>query len=210
MLAGHFGLAAIVKSRQPQLPLWALMLGTQLLDVAFVGAVAVGAESFGDLPGTTGGYGEALINADYTHSLAGALTISLAATLVAWVAWGRRNGIVIGAVVFSHWLLDLLVHRGDMPVLPGNSGGLPRLGLGIWTIPWLSIALELLLVLVGAFLYYHAAMRSAVRAERLEAKEGKPGAAGQTPPYRQQALIASIVMLVLLLGTLLADGLGLG
>ena len=200
MLAGHFALAAIVKSRQPQVPLWALMLSTQLLDVVFVGFVIAGLESF-----TSGGYGGATINADYTHSLAGALLISLAAMLVALVAWGRRNGVIIGAVVFSHWILDLLVHRADMPLLPGNADGLPRLGLGLWSIPWLSIALELILVLAGAYLYYHAAMRSAVRAERQDTK------AGATPTgYRQQALLASGVMLVLLVGTLVADALGLG
>jgi hypothetical protein len=36
-------------------------------------------------------------------------------------------GTVLGAVVFSHWLLDPVVHRGDMPILPGNAGGLARL-----------------------------------------------------------------------------------
>jgi len=59
-------------------------------------------------------------------------------------------------------------------------------------------------VLVGAFLYYHAAMRSAVRAERQEAKGG--GASGN---YRQQALITSILMFVFLVGTLAGDFLGL-
>jgi hypothetical protein len=62
----------------------------------------------------------AFIPADYTHSLVG--------------AWGRRTGVVLGLVSFSHWLLDLIVHRHDMPVLPGNAGHLPRLGFGLWQI----------------------------------------------------------------------------
>lgn len=205
MLAGHFGLAAVVKSREPQVPLWALMLSTQLLDVLFVGFFAFGLERLEPAQGMDGGYGEYIIHAVYTHSLVGALAISLVAMVVAMVAWGRRSGLVIGLVVFSHWALDFLVHRPDMPVLPGDAGGLPRLGLGLWSIPWLTFALELLLVLAGAYLYYHAAMRTAVRAERQDAK------AGSAPRgYRQQALLASVLMFVLLLGTLIGDFLGFG
>jgi hypothetical protein len=205
MLAGHFGLAAIVKSRQPQVPLWALMLGTQLLDVIFVVLYGLGIEGFKNAGGTNGGYGNLIISADYTHSLVGALGISLVAGVVAAIPWGRRNGGIVAVMVFSHWLLDLLVHRADMPILPGNSGDLPRLGLGIWQIPWLSVAMEFALIVVGAFLYYHAAMRTAIKAERLEAKSGT-----SAQPRRSQALVASVVMFVFLIGTLAADVVGLG
>src|SRR5437660_496117 len=117
MLAGHFGLAAAVKSREPQVPLWSLMLSTQLLDVLFVILYAFGIEGLKPVPGTNGGYGNVIINADYTHSLVGALAISILAMIVAMIPWGRRNGLIIGGVVFSHWILDFLVHRGDMPIL---------------------------------------------------------------------------------------------
>jgi hypothetical protein len=56
-------------------------------------------------------------------------------------------------VVFSHWLLDLLVHRPDLPILPGNAGGLPLLGLGLWRTPWASVVAELALVVAGAATY---------------------------------------------------------
>src|SRR6476661_4459172 len=167
MLAGHFGLAAIVKARQPQLPLWSLMLSTQLLDVIFIGLYAFGIEGLTYAPGTIGGYGNAIINAPYTHSLVGALVISVIAMIITMIAWGRQNGLIIGGLVFSHWILDLLVHRPDLQVLPGSmNAGLPVFGLGLWEIPWLSALVELMLVLAGAFVYYHAAMRTAVRAER--------------------------------------------
>jgi hypothetical protein len=78
--------------------------------------------------------------------------------VAAW-RWGRRNGIVLSAVVFSHWVLDLLVHRADMPILPGNAGDLPRLGLGLWRLPAASAAVELALVVVGTYLYWRAAMK---------------------------------------------------
>ena len=203
MLAGHFGLAAIVKSRQPQLPMWALMLSTQLLNVVFVVLLAFGLESIRPEEGTTGGYGQFHIEAIYSHSLVGALGISLAAMLITWVAWGRRNGIVIGALTFSHWLLDFISHRPAMPLLPGDATGI-RLGLGLWSFPWVHAGLELGIVLAGAFLYYHAAMRSAVRAERQDLKAGVDNAKN----HRNQALVTSIALLVFLLGTLLADVLG--
>lgn len=208
MLAGHFGLAAIVKSRQPQMPLWALMLSTQLLDVIALVLLAFGLEYFVPEPGTTSNYGSLVIHADYSHSLVGALAISLVAMLVTMIPWGRRNGLIIGAMVFSHWILDVLVHRPDMPILPGNAGDLPLLGLGLWNFPLLTAGIELALILAGAYTYYHAAMRSAVKAERQDAKEGKalsaPGA------YRQQALLTSVILAVLLVATLVADFVGLG
>jgi membrane-bound metal-dependent hydrolase YbcI (DUF457 family) len=160
MIAGHFGLAAGVKGRQRQVPLWALMLATVWLDIVFAPLLAAGVESIDNVPGTTGGYGKAIIHADWTHSLVGALVLAALFGLVATRPWDRRVGIMLGAVVFSHWLLDLVVHRGDMPILPGNAGDLPRLGFGLWKAPAVSILVELALVVVGAWLYWRAAVQT--------------------------------------------------
>ena len=84
--------------------------------------MAAGIETIDNPPGASGGYGKAIIHADWTHSLVGALVLAALFGLVAARPWGRRMGIVLGAVAFSHWLLDLVVHRGDMPILPGNAG----------------------------------------------------------------------------------------
>jgi hypothetical protein len=67
---------------------------------------------------------------------------------------------VIGAVVFSHWILDLIVHRPDLPILPGNAGNLPLLGFGLWQFPVISALLELAIVLAGVYLYFRRADRS--------------------------------------------------
>ena len=127
MIAGHFGFAAIVKSREPRVPLWSLMLATVWLDIVFVPLFLAGIETLKPVPGLHGGYGENIIHADYTHSLIGALVLSVVFGLMFGVRWGRRSAIVLGLVSFSHWLLDLIVHRHDMPILPGNAGNLPRL-----------------------------------------------------------------------------------
>jgi membrane-bound metal-dependent hydrolase YbcI (DUF457 family) len=157
MIAGHFGLAAAVKARAPRVPLWALMLATVWLDIVFVPMVLSGVETFQPVPGTRGGYGEAVIHADLTHSLVGAIFLAVAFGAVAAIAWGRAAGGVLAAVVFSHWLLDLPMHRGDMPLLPRNAGNLPLLGFGLWRAPLLSALLELALVVGGTFVYWRAA-----------------------------------------------------
>lgn len=157
MIAGHFGFAAAVKSRERPVPLWALMLATQWLDVMFVPLLLMGIERIDPVPGTSGGYGNVIIHADYTHSLLGAALIAALSGLVAARVWSRRTGAVLGAVVFSHWLLDVVVHRGDMPMLPADMGGFPRLGFGLWRAPVASAVVELALVLAGSYLYFRAA-----------------------------------------------------
>ena len=179
MIAGHFGFAAAVKSREPQVPLWSLMLACQWMDVVFVPLFALGIERIVPVAGAGPqmGYGQGVIYADYTHSLLGALVLAAGYGLVSAWRWGRRNGVVLAAVVFSHWALDLVVHRADMPILPGNAGNFPRLGLGLWSAPAAAALVELALVLVGAYLYWRAASkalrdageRSTMRATRLAA-----------------------------------------
>jgi hypothetical protein len=152
MMAGHFGLAATVKAAAPKTPLWALMLATQLLDVVFVVLLLAG--GIEKLTKVTGGtYGESLIHAYWSHSLVGAAILGLAYGFFGGRHWGRNAGLILGSMVFSHWLLDLLVHRADLPILPGNVGDLPLLGLGLWRTPWASAVIELTLVLIGAVAY---------------------------------------------------------
>lgn len=159
MIAGHFGFAAAVKARETAVPLWALMLGAVWLDVVFVPLLLAGVETIGTAEGLAPGYGNAIIHADYTHSLLGAVILSLLFGGGGWLLWGRRAGVVLALVSFSHWVLDLLVHRMDMPILPANWGDLPRLGFGLWQWPWITAAIELALVALGAWLYWRAAAK---------------------------------------------------
>lgn len=154
MFAGHFGLGAAVKSRTKIVPLWAIMLSTQLLDVIFVPLLLTGVETIA--PINSGGYGKLVIHADYSHSLLGSLLITLLAGLIASKYWGRSGGIIIASVVFSHWLLDIIVHRMDMPLLPGNYGDLPKIGFSLWVFPGISATVEFILIVVGGFLYFRS------------------------------------------------------
>ncbi|MEH7336092.1 permease [Neobacillus drentensis] len=155
MFAGHFGLAAAVKAKQPTVPLWALMISTQLLDIIFVPLFISGVETMESIG--IGGK-EILIHAEYTHSLFGALLIACLAGMLALIKWGKRGGIVISATVFSHWILDLFVHRADLPIFPGNMGRFPMLGLGLWEWPAVSLNLEAAMITLGAILYFRTAL----------------------------------------------------
>lgn len=162
MIAGHFGFAAAVKSRVPAAPTWALMLASVWMDVIFVPLFVAGVETMEPFGGGDGkAYGAAVIHADWTHSLVGALVIAAAFGLVCALPWGRKLGAVFGAVVFSHWLLDLPLHHHDMPVLPGNAAHLPLFGFGLWSVPAAAALLELLLVGAGTWLYGRTAIATA-------------------------------------------------
>jgi membrane-bound metal-dependent hydrolase YbcI (DUF457 family) len=193
VIAGHFGLAAAVKAREPQVPLWALMLATQGLDVVFVPLYLAHAERLVPVAGTGGGYGNAIIHADYTHSLVGAVALAALFALPALWRWGRRTALVLGAVVFSHWLIDLVVHRHDMPLLPGAPAGFPSVGFGLWRQPVAAAIAELALVLWGTYSYWRAAVATTRTLE---------------PARLPRAHIAAAALLVSALVTLGLDLLG--
>jgi hypothetical protein len=156
VIAGHFGLAAAVKAKERETPLWALMLATQWLDVVFVPLFVLGVERIEAVPGAPG-YGGGVIYADYTHSLLGAAVLAAVFGAGCSLAYGRCSGVVLGAVALSHWALDLVVHRADLPLLPGNAAGLPRLGFGLWRAPVVCALVELALVVGGSLAYLRAA-----------------------------------------------------
>lgn len=97
------------------------------------------------------------------------MLIACIAGLLAWSKWGKRGGFVISAMVFSHWILDLIVHRPDLPIFPGNMGGLPMLGLGLWKWPVVGLILEASIITLGTILYF-----------RLELTMRKPSSSSNT------------------------------
>jgi hypothetical protein len=187
LITGHFGLAAGAKSVDRRVPLWSLMLATVWLDVVFAPLLLLGIETIDTPPGD--GYGTSVIHADYTHSLLGALALSAAFGGVAWWRWDRRLGLLLGAVAFSHWVLDLVVHRADLPILPGNAGDLPLLGFGLWRFPAVSIAVEAALLLLGVFLYWRAARST-------------PGGSGRISPSLAAGVLLASGLIVLALDAL--------
>ena len=156
MIAGHIGAAAGAKRWAPHVPLWAMMVATFLIDIVFGVLWLFGVEDMTNLEGTESGYGNLAFDVDWSHSFFGVMFLCLVVLIVCSRFWGAKGGFVLSCVVFSHWFLDLIVHRLDMPILPGNAGTTPRVGLGLWDFPVVSMIFELLLVIGGVWVWYSA------------------------------------------------------
>lgn len=143
MFVGHYAAALAAKTAEPRARLRTYVAACQLLDIGWGGLVAAGIEKMRVDPALPGSPLD-LYYMPYTHSLAGVLAWSLGALVLARLAlrvpW--RAALVVGMAVFSHWLLDLLVHRPDLELWAGQ----PKIGLGLWNHPLPEMALELGLV----------------------------------------------------------------
>ena len=61
----------------------------------------------------------------------------------------KRIAAVAALAVFSHWLLDLVVHLGDLPIYDNVA----KVGFGLWRDPLTALALESLLYFGAVLLY---------------------------------------------------------
>lgn len=150
MFIGHFALGTMVKPLAPTLPIWALVVAPQFMDLLFLPLVAVGIEGY-----VSGPFGHSEIDALYTHSLVGAVFIAGLAYWIGVTVWKTRMaGAILASLSFSHWIIDLFVHHSDMPWLPGNFGNLPLLGFGLWDYEYAVFGIELLMAIIATVLYF--------------------------------------------------------
>jgi len=155
MFVGHFALGVATKKLAPTMPIWILFLAPQFMDLLFAPLVAIGIESF-----EPGAYGHLTLNILYTHSLVGALAIAAVAYWIGNGFWkSSRGGIILASLSFSHWIVDVMVHRPDMPILPGNLGNFPLLGFGLWDFEYGVFATEVLMAIIAVFLYFRWALK---------------------------------------------------
>lgn len=150
MFIGHFALGFAAKRVAPQASLGTLFLAAQFVDLLWPTLLLLGVERVAIDPALSGA---PLVFVHYpiSHSLLGAF--GWAAVLgVAYfaVSHQRRGAWVVALLVVSHWVLDLLVHRPDLPLL--LAGG-PRLGLGLWDSPAAAQVLEVALFLACFAVY---------------------------------------------------------
>src|SRR5438094_636336 len=91
----------------------------------------------------------------YTHSLDGAILWAIAAGFgyrVLRKADGWSAAVIVGAAVLSHWVLDLVVHRPDLPLYDNSL----KVGFGLWNHPIAAFALEIAFLFGGMYLYWAA------------------------------------------------------
>jgi hypothetical protein len=150
MFIGHFGLAMAAKSVAPRPSLGTLVLAAQLVDGVWPMFLLLGWETVAIEPGITAVTPLDFTSYPYTHSLvAGVAWAALLGGAYYALRRDRVGALWLGALVISHWLLDLLAHRPDLPLWPGG----PRVGLGLWYSLPATLVVEFALFAVGAWIY---------------------------------------------------------
>jgi hypothetical protein len=152
MFIGHYALAFGAKRIAPAVSLGTLFLACQFADLLWPTLLVLGWESVEIDPGNTLVTPLNFVSYPYSHSLV---------MLVIWAAlfgiayrtvkgWRPIAIYTVAALVFSHYLLDVITHRPDLPI---TIGGSRRLGLGLWNYPGTALAVESALFLTGAAFY---------------------------------------------------------
>jgi len=130
MFIGHYAVAFAAKRAAPVASLGTLFLACELVDGVWPVFLLLGIERVEIRPGDTAFTPLAFVHYPWTHSLlmcaAWALALAAAYRLV---RPDTRAALAVGAVVLSHWVLDAIAHRPDLPFAPG---GAARIGLGLW------------------------------------------------------------------------------
>lgn len=153
MFLGHFGVGMGAKALVPRVSLGTLFLAAQFVDLLWPTLLLLGIERVRIDPGATRVTPLDFVYYPVSHSLAIAILWALAFALV-YQALRRypRGAVVLGAAVVSHWLLDAIVHRPDLPLYPGG----PLVGLGLWSSLAAALAVELPIFAAGIGLYLRA------------------------------------------------------
>jgi len=164
MFIGHFALALAAKKAVPEAPLPALLAAPELLDLVWPIFLLTGAESVRIAPGNTAFTPLEFVSYPWSHSLAMA---AVWGALFGGTIWLASRRFAVGAALFvlavSHWVLDWVAHRPDMPLSPW---GAAKFGLGLWNFRWATLAVEGAMFAAGVFLYTRAT-RSRDRTGRL-------------------------------------------
>ena len=152
MFIGHFALGMGAKKIVPAVSLGTLFLACQLADLLWPTLLLAGVEVVRIQPGVTAVTPLDFVRYPYSHSLLALLGWAVVFAL-GYLALRRSRvaaAVTLGALVLSHWVLDFVTHRPDLPLTPGGS---ERFGLGLWDSLPATLAVELLLFAAGAALY---------------------------------------------------------
>ncbi|MBV8502592.1 MAG: hypothetical protein JO006_12840 [Paucibacter sp.] len=184
MFVGHYGPALATRAMRRPPSLAAAFVAVQWMDFVWAALILAGVEHGRVVPHVMAMSNLVLYDMPYDHSLPGALVLSAIGALI-YRTLDRRSGwasaIAIAALVFSHWVLDYLVHAPDLLLYPAGI----KVGLGWWDSPALAIGSELGVLVVGFAIYVW-----------------------RTVPRNQAGRIAPWVTAAVMLGALAFDKLG--
>ena len=160
MFLAHFALALAAKPAAPRASLGVLVAAAQFPDLLWPFLLLAGVEQVAIAPGDTAFTPLRFVSYPISHSLLTVLMWALLWAVAYYVTRGdRRGACAVLLLVASHWLLDAVAHRPDLPLSPWNDA---RVGLGLWNSVQLTLALELLMLGAGAVVY----LRSTAPADR--------------------------------------------
>lgn len=151
MLIGHYAVAFGAKAAAPRVSLGWLVTAAILLDMIWPLLLLTGQERVVIAPGNTAFTPLDFVSYPWSHSLlmSAVWGAGFGGLYYAWKKDGRGAG-VLAALVVSHWLLDFITHRPDLPLLPDDG---IKLGLGLWNSVMGTLMVELALFGGGLFLY---------------------------------------------------------
>jgi len=156
MFIGHYSAALVLKRVEKNASLGWLFLAVQFVDILFFPLVLLGIERLNIVENFTQSTHFELEFMPYTHGLVGSLILAVVTYVVFWILPAKeevnkkRVALVMAAAVFSHWVMDLIVHTPDLPLLGDNS---PKLGFGLWNNALITFILEAVLLVAGVWLY---------------------------------------------------------
>jgi hypothetical protein len=166
MFVGHYTVAFAARSEKNKIPLWVLFIAVQFLDYIWATLVLLGIEKLRVIKGFTAGSMLDSYFHPYSHSLIAAIAWSCIAGLTYKIFCSRHGclyrkyaAFIVGAVVFSHWILDLIAHPRDLAIYDNTW----KVGFGLWNYRDPEFALEIGLLGAGIMLYL---MRNAMPAIR--------------------------------------------
>jgi membrane-bound metal-dependent hydrolase YbcI (DUF457 family) len=150
MFVGHFALGFAAKRAAPRVSLAVLFAAAQLADLVWPLLVALGVEQVSIEPGITTVTPLDFISYPYSHSL---VFLSIWGVVLGFAyrqSTGERGVFtLLAALVVSHWALDFVTHRPDLPFYPGSM----RVGLGLWNSMIATVIVELVMFAAGVWIY---------------------------------------------------------
>ncbi|MBI3766373.1 MAG: hypothetical protein HY277_07725 [Ignavibacteriales bacterium] len=151
MFIGHYAVALASKKAAPRVSLGTLFLSVQLLDLLWPLFLLLGIEHVRIEPGNTAFTPLDFYDYPISHSLFTVLGWSLGFSVIYYFARHYQRGCwILGVGVLSHWVLDFITHRPDMPISPGVS---VYVGLGLWDSVIGTIIVEGALFVAGVVVY---------------------------------------------------------
>ncbi len=150
MFVGHFAVGFGGKAVARGTSLGTLFLAAQFIDLLWPTLLLMDLETVAIQPGVTRVTPLDFVDYPITHSLLAVMGWAVLFGVVYFFARRYRVGaLTVGAIVLSHWLLDFVTHRPDLPLYPGGA----LVGLGLWNSLWGTLAVELTLFTLGVWLY---------------------------------------------------------